>query len=104
MSDSPQYFADAMAALSPVSGEEMPVVQLVVETHRRCCVPAQHDPACNTLRLLAEDQAALLRDITPLRRNAQLVVRVFADCYEVGGTVTTERLARAVKELEKVLS
>lgn len=47
------------AELGPIGPEEMPVARLVWETHRRCCIPSTHDPACNTLRLLAEDQAQL---------------------------------------------
>lgn len=49
------------APLTPIGTDEIPVSQLVQEVHRRfCSLDGQvHDPACNTLRLLAEDQAQL---------------------------------------------
>lgn len=59
-------------ALGPIGTEEMSVDQMLRDVHLACCIASprlrtseiiagQHDPACNTARLLAEDHAHLVR-------------------------------------------
>lgn len=52
------------APLPPIKGEEMPVAQAIQEIHRLACTKTQHDPLCNTVRLLHDDWAALLQERT----------------------------------------
>jgi hypothetical protein len=57
--------------LTPASGDEATVAQLVMFVHDTACrhvpgiAPAnEHDPLCNTMRLLAEDHAHLMSQNT----------------------------------------
>lgn len=48
--------------LTPASGEEATVAQLLMFVHDTACGTTTHghDPLCNTMRLLAEDHAHLM--------------------------------------------
>lgn len=58
-----QPYAELDQILGPIGEEEVPVADLIRTVHRLCCserlYTEKHDPACNTLRLLAGDQAQL---------------------------------------------
>lgn len=62
--------AAAVRALTPISGDESTVDALILYVHSQACVPQQHDPYCNTLRLLAEDQRHLARQAETLKARA----------------------------------
>jgi hypothetical protein len=51
--------AEAVARMTPISGDESTVTELVAAVHALTCGPNGHDPLCNTMRLLAEDYRVL---------------------------------------------
>lgn len=69
----------AAGELGPIGGDESTVLELVRWIHQEKCAgmfAEAHDPMCNTMRLLADDQAHLAAES---RRVGLVAARVLAE-------------------------